>query len=1411
MVWQRLIQQLHPHPRRPQTDTKTARRRRLGLETLTKRMLLASDIGAITGVAFTDATGDGLTGDDPRLESVTVELYADTNTNGSFDAGTDTLIATDTTDTSSDPVPGQYRFDDLSVGDYFVVQAAASGATTPPPPQLVSITADDADGDTIVTIDDFTSGTQLESATSGGTTTGSVAATNALGGSRDVQLVHTNASGNTTFQVDTGTELLSLSTGGGATAEATVEYDGNDSTFGLNVPPGFSPVSSLAGGTAGGAVPTNSGLEIIGRAENQPESMVVTVMTSATEASEISVTIPQDAALQTIFLEFSDPGWTNSSLAGVTGPADFNSIIAVRAQASVTLADNDIFFSVVESRGPSPVTTNLSNTQLMTLGGTVFNDDGGGTVSDLNNGTLDAGESGIQDVVVELYAEPGGGGSIDPSTQSPASTTTTDASGDYSFSGLAAGNYVVVIPESEFNSGEPLFGHISSTGNDPAPDPDDDVDGDDNGTFLAGVGVVTAEVTLAVGSEPTDDSDTDADTNFSIDMGVTPTIDLEITKTLDSAASSLEAGGTAIFDIDFTNNGPLDATGVVISDLIPSGLTIDQASSNFGAFTPTINGQDISVDVGALAIGATGSIRIVTNVDSGQTVDLTNTASISGDQVDTDATNNSDSAAVDLASSDLSITKSDNTADSVVAGEQFTYTFTVSNSGPDTAEGIVVTDNLPAELSYVSGSFSTGSGTITESPSGSGSLSISVDDLAAGASATFDIIVLVDADAGASIVNTATVAGTPDTDSDPSNNSATETTAVVRNVDVAVDKSTTGTATAGGQLTYTIEVTNSGPGDARDVTVTDTLTSELSFASFDAGTSATTVTQNGQDLTFDVGTLASGATETFSFTVDIASSATGTLSNTADVATSDIDTDATNDSDTVEVTAVIDTDLVIAKNVDLSTAVPGQDTLSYTFEISHDSDSISDSGEVTFTDALPAGLTGVTIDAPQATSSGFDSAQQTATIVFGSIPVGETRTFTITASVNEDATGTITNTGSFTVTGNESDTTNNSDTAETDLTPQFDVTLTKTADDTTPDPGADVTYTIELTNVGPSTATGVILTDDVPAGLSFVSGTIEGQSATLSGSTVTFPEITLDDEETVSATLVFTVGVDESGTLTNTASVTADDGETDTTNNTATAEITASPVSDLTVTKSVDQSAAQVGDTLTYTVTVSNSGPSTAVDATAVDTLPAGVTFVSGTGPSGGALTAPGGVITVDGGDVAASGSFTFTYDVTIDTDAASSISNSVNVSTTTAESNSGNNAASATTTVDPLTSSIAGSVYLDANDNGVRDAGEQGIENVTLQLSGTDSLGNPVSREVTTDANGDYVFAELAEGTYRIDEIQPPNFRDGQETLGTGASATINDDAFVDLDLDAATAAEGFNFGELNERLSKRRFLASS
>ena len=133
----------------------------------------------------------------------------------------------------------------------------------------------------------------------------------------------------------------------------------------------------------------------------------------------------------------------------------------------------------------------------------------------------------------------------------------------------------------------------------------------------------------------------------------------------------------------------------------------------------------------------------------------------------------------------MRISKSDS-ADPVNAGGSFTYTLTVTNDGPSTANGVVVTDVLPAGVSFDTGSAS--QGTVTES---SGTVTANVGTLASGASATITLNVDVDNSARGTLTNAVSVTST-ETDTNSANNSDTEPTTITPVVDLAITKARRG-------------------------------------------------------------------------------------------------------------------------------------------------------------------------------------------------------------------------------------------------------------------------------------------------------------------------------------------------------------------------------------------------------------------------------------------------------------------------------------------------------------------------------------------------------------------------------------------------------------------------------------------
>ena len=197
-----------------------------------------------------------------------------------------------------------------------------------------------------------------------------------------------------------------------------------------------------------------------------------------------------------------------------------------------------------------------------------------------------------------------------------------------------------------------------------------------------------------------------------------------------------------------------------------------------------------------------------------------------------------------------------------------------------------------------------------------------------------------------------------------------------------------------------------------------------------------------------------------------------------------------------------------------------------------------------------------------------------------------------------------------------------------------DLSLIKTASDPSPTVGDTVSFTVTLSNAGPDTATNVTVTDLLPAGLSFVSatpyqGTYTAATGIWSIGTLTSSNLALLD---------IRAKVTAAGPLTNYAQVSASDqADPDSTpgNDSQTeddnAEITlqaAAQSADLSLIKTASDPSPTVGDTVSFTVTLSNAGPDTATNVTVTDLLPAGLTFVSAT-PSQGSYAAATGLWTV--------------------------------------------------------------------------------------------------------------------------------------------------------------------------------------
>lgn len=249
---------------------------------------------------------------------------------------------------------------------------------------------------------------------------------------------------------------------------------------------------------------------------------------------------------------------------------------------------------------------------------------------------------------------------------------------------------------------------------------------------------------------------------------------------------------------------------------------------------------------------------------------------------------------------DLSVSKSDD-ADPVMAGDTLIYTVQVDNAGPLDATGVVVTDTLPAGVTFVS------TAGCAEDPNGVPTCSLGT--ILSGGSTQFTVTVNVDADTSGTIINRVDVSGN-EVDPNPSNNSDIEDTMVLAEADLSITKlDSIDPVIAGDQLTYTVQVDNAGPSDATGVVVTDTLPVGVKFVS----TTGCAEDPNGVP-TCSLGTILANGSAQFTITVDVGAGTSGTITNRVDVSGSETDPNPDNNSDTEDtiVTPVCRLDLTLS-------------------------------------------------------------------------------------------------------------------------------------------------------------------------------------------------------------------------------------------------------------------------------------------------------------------------------------------------------------------------------------------------------------------------------------------------------------------------------------------------------------------
>jgi len=348
------------------------------------------------------------------------------------------------------------------------------------------------------------------------------------------------------------------------------------------------------------------------------------------------------------------------------------------------------------------------------------------------------------------------------------------------------------------------------------------------------------------------DKDPDFSNNKSTTSTIVSDVDLELTKT---APQMVLLGSTFNYTLTITNHSNFQATGVTITDNLPSKVSYND--ENGCSPTGNSNGNYLECFVGDIAAGQSKTVTIsVTAVAEG---DADNTAEVSGDQFDNNSTNNGLQSPVTTVITDVDLELTMTAPMTVTLNSTFDYSIVITNNSNIQATGVTITDTLPPEVIYnnVSGCSLTGINNGND-------LVCSIGSIDPGQSK--NVMISMSADQLGNIVNTAVVGG-DQVDNNSSNDGlqSPASTNIVADIDLVIKKTVENYVEVAEPFAYTIVVTNVGALTANNVTVADTFPIGIDYISHFV---CNNISVTGQIITCSLGDLGPGITVTITLVAE---------------------------------------------------------------------------------------------------------------------------------------------------------------------------------------------------------------------------------------------------------------------------------------------------------------------------------------------------------------------------------------------------------------------------------------------------------------------------------------------------------------------------------------------------------------
>ena len=646
-----------------------------------------------------------------------------------------------------------------------------------------------------------------------------------------------------------------------------------------------------------------------------------------------------------------------------------------------------------------------------------------------------------------------------------------------------------------------------------------------------------------------------------------PVANLGITQTVNSPVN---VGNTVTYTVTVKNNGPNTAHNIRIQDIIPAGFT---AVTSLGSYSNGIWA------ITSLDNGATATLTITGTATSSMAgLTTSNTATELDQAEEYTSPLPTSTAGVYTKKADVALTQTTSSTP-VNVGDTVTYTVTATNHGPDTATNINIRDIIPSGLTNV---------VVTPSAGTTYSNGIwTIPNLINGGIATLTIAGKAGADmAGLTTANTAT--RTSQTEYNSQAATSTSSGIYVKKADVVITNTASSSKLNVGQTgTFTITVTNNGPDTATNIVINDPLPSGFS-ASATGGTYSNGI--------WTINSLASQHSVTLTFTGLITSTMAGT----------NITNHATETQTEYPPATIADATIHVNKaNVAINKAVNGVskaivnvgDTITYLITVTNNGPDSATGLQIT--DLVPSGLSNLAYSASAGTYS-----LATGLWNIGTLLNSETATLTITGKITAAMAGlNITNYANITAQNEYSSLPVVS--AADVYTKLAEIKLNQTA---TPkaNVGDTVTYKVYVTNNGPDTATNMVLSDMPPSSLSNVHVTASIGSYSNGIWTIS----SLANGETAILTITGTATSSMAGKLVNnTATLTAQTEYDPSTIGDSTTAGVYTNEANVVVSNTANSSSLNVGQTGTFTITVTNNGPDTATNIKINDALPSGFTY----------------------------------------------------------------------------------------------------------------------------------------------------------------------------------------------------------